>query len=96
MIGLFCNWSLDQRAISAYLAGRLDLSRVKGMDIPPPPAGMLRVDLGDEVMEIPLYEIGLLSRPCSLCPDMTSEWADISVGMHEGAPGWNTLLVRTA
>ena len=27
---------------------------------------------------------------------MTSEWADISVGMHEGAPGWNTLLVRTA
>jgi coenzyme F420 hydrogenase subunit beta len=27
---------------------------------------------------------------------MTSEWADISVGMFEGRPGWNTLLVRTA
>ena len=97
VIGLFCNWSLDQRAISAYLAGRLDLSRVKGMDIPPPPAGVLRVDLGDEVMEIPLDEIRpFIPDTCSLCPDMTSEWADISVGMHEGAPGWNTLLVRTA
>ena len=29
------------------------------------------------------------------CPDMTSEWADISVGVLEGKPGWNTLIVRT-
>ena len=49
VVGLFCNWSLDQRAFLAYLAGRLDLSRVKGMDIPPPPANVLRVDLGDEI-----------------------------------------------
>lgn len=97
VIGLFCNWSLDQRAFLAYLAGRVDLARVKGMDIPPPPANVLRVDLGGEVMEIPLDEIRpFVPDTCGLCPDMTSEWADISVGMHEGAPGWNTLLVRTA
>jgi coenzyme F420 hydrogenase subunit beta len=96
-IGLFCNWSLDQRALRAYLGGLLDLSRVKGMDIPPPPANILRVDLGSEVIEISLDEIrAFIPDTCGLCPDMTSEWADLSVGMYEGRPGWNTLLVRTA
>jgi len=26
---------------------------------------------------------------------MTSEFADISVGMYEGRPGWNTLMIRS-
>ena len=26
---------------------------------------------------------------------MTSEWADVSVGVVEGKPDWNTLVVRT-
>lgn len=26
---------------------------------------------------------------------MTSEWAALSVGVVEGQPGWNTLIVRT-
>jgi coenzyme F420 hydrogenase subunit beta len=26
---------------------------------------------------------------------MTSEFADLSVGMYEGRPGWNSLVVRT-
>jgi coenzyme F420 hydrogenase subunit beta len=96
VIGLFCNWSLDQRALRSYLSGLVDLSRVKGMDIPPPPANILRIDLGDETMDIPLDEIRpFIPDTCSLCPDMTSEWADLSVGMFEGRPGWNTLLVRT-
>jgi coenzyme F420 hydrogenase subunit beta len=96
VIGLFCNWALDQRPLRAYLSGLVDLSRVKGMDIPPPPANILRVDLGDETLEIPLDEIRpFIPDTCGLCPDMTSEWADLSVGMFEGRPGWNTLLVRT-
>jgi coenzyme F420 hydrogenase subunit beta len=97
-IGLFCNWSLDQRAFRAYLAGLLpDPSRIKAMDIPPPPANVMRLDLGDDVREISLDEIRpLIPDTCGLCPDMTSEWADLSVGMYEGRPGWNTLLVRTA
>ncbi len=32
---------------------------------------------------------------CSVCPDMTAEWADISVGAFEGKSDWNTLIVRT-
>ena len=97
MIGLFCNWSLDQRALEAYLVRLTDLSRIRGIDIPPPPAKIMRVDLGDEILEIPLDELRpFIPDTCGLCPDMTSEWADISVGMFEGRPGWNTLLVRTA
>jgi coenzyme F420-reducing hydrogenase beta subunit len=26
---------------------------------------------------------------------MTSEWADVSVGVLEGKPAWNTLIIRT-
>ncbi len=95
-IGLFCNWSLDQRLLHSFLAERMDTSRIKGMDIPPPPANVLVVDLGDERVEIPLDEIRpFIPETCGLCPDMTSEWADLSVGMFEGRPGWNTLLVRS-
>jgi coenzyme F420 hydrogenase subunit beta len=32
---------------------------------------------------------------CGACPDMTAELADVSVGMFEGRPGWNTLVVRS-
>jgi len=30
-----------------------------------------------------------------ICPDMTAEWTDLSVGVVEGQPEWNTLIVRT-
>jgi coenzyme F420 hydrogenase subunit beta len=97
VMGLFCNWSLDQRLIRIFLSQIVDLPRIKGMDIPPPPANILLIDLGDETLEIPLDEVrAFIPDTCSLCPDMTSEWADLSVGMFEGRPGWNTLLVRTA
>ena len=97
VIGLFCNWSLDQRALKTYLGRLVDLSRIRGIDIPPPPANIMRVDLGEEILEIPLDEVRpFIPDTCGLCPDMTSEWADVSVGMFEGRPGWNTLLVRTA
>ena len=95
-IGVFCNWGLDQRQLHSFLAERMDLSRIRGMDIPPPPANVLVVDLGKETITLPLDEIKpFIPETCHLCPDMTSEWADLSVGMLEGRPGWNTLLVRT-
>ncbi len=30
-----------------------------------------------------------------MCPDMTGEWTDVSVGVLEGKPDWNTLVIRT-
>lgn len=95
-VGLFCNWALDPRSLIAFLSGRVNLSRVTGMDIPPPPADLLQVYVGDETLEIPLKEVRpLIPETCFFCPDLTSEWADVSVGMFEGRPGWNTLIIRT-
>jgi len=33
---------------------------------------------------------------CRLCPDLTAELADVSVGAAERIEGWDTVLVRTA
>jgi coenzyme F420 hydrogenase subunit beta len=95
-IGVFCNWALGHRQLTAYLSERLDVSQITGMDIPPPPAEVLVVKTPSGEREFPLSEIRrLIPATCFICPDMTAEWTDVSVGMYEGRPGWNTLLVRT-
>ncbi|MEW6444027.1 MAG: Coenzyme F420 hydrogenase/dehydrogenase, beta subunit C-terminal domain [bacterium] len=95
-VGLFCNWSLDHRGLTAFLKKRVDLGSIRSMDIPPPPANLLVLHMKEGKVEIPLDEVRpLIPETCSICPDMTAEWADVSVGMYEGRPGWNTLVVRT-
>jgi len=96
VIGLFCTWALDTRKLMTFLSGRVDILRIKGMDIPPPPAEILVIDLGDEKIEIPLHEVRpLVPTACQICPDMTSEFSDVSVGVVEGRSDWNTLILRT-
>ncbi len=96
VVGLFCTWALDTRKLIAFLSERVDISRIRKTDIPPPPAEVFVVDTGDEIVEIPLDQIRpLVPKTCHVCPDMTSEWADLSVGVMEGAPDWNTVIVRT-
>lgn len=95
-VGLFCTWALDYRAFVDFLSQRMDLATIRSMDIPPPPADVMIVKTTDKKMEIPLSEIRpLIPKGCSVCPDMTAEWADVSVGAYEGKPGWNTLIVRS-
>lgn len=95
-VGVFCNWALDHRRLTAYLSERMDISEVTGMDIPPPPAEVLGVRTLSGEKRFPLKDIRkLIPHTCFICPDMTAEWADVSVGMYEGRTGWNTLLVRT-
>lgn len=95
-VGLFCNWALDARNLAKFLSTRFDLEDIRGMDIPPPPANVLVVETSEGKREIPLDEVRpLIPETCFICPDMTSEWADVSVGMYEGRPGWNTLIIRT-
>jgi coenzyme F420 hydrogenase subunit beta len=95
-VGVFCNWALDNRQLTAYLSKRMDIAEITGMDIPPPPAEVLVVKTTDGEKQFPLKEIRkLIPHTCFICTDMTAEWTDVSVGMYEGRPGWNTLLVRT-
>ena len=95
-IGLFCNWSVDTRQLATLLSEKLDIATIRKMDIPPPPAGTMVLETAEERMEIPLSEIKpLIPQSCFICPDMTSEFSDLSVGMFEGRTGWNTLIIRS-
>ena len=95
-IGLFCTWALDSRRLTEYLSTKVDVSKIKGMDVPPPPAEVFVVKTTDGTTEVPLDEIrALVPKGCSVCPDMTAEWADLSVGAFEGKSDWNTVIVRS-
>ena len=45
---------------------------------------------------VPIKEITHLARPdCEVCYDLTSEFADISIGSIGSPSGWNTVIIRT-
>jgi coenzyme F420 hydrogenase subunit beta len=95
-IGLFCNWSLDTRLLTNYLAEKLDIAGIRKMDIPPPPANTMVLETDSGRVEVTLSDIKpLIPHTCFICMDMTSEFADLAVGMFEGKPGWNTMIVRS-
>jgi coenzyme F420 hydrogenase subunit beta len=94
-IGLFCTWALSYDFLSR-LAQVAPLDAIVKTDVPPPPASVFEVQANGSSTNIPLEEMRTYIRPaCELCPDMTAELADVSVGSAEGIEGWNTLLVRT-
>jgi coenzyme F420 hydrogenase subunit beta len=96
VIGLFCTWALDYERLEAFLKDKLDITTIKKFDIPPPPAEVFVVYTHSGKLTFPLSEIrGLVPNSCSYCFDMTAEFADISVGVLEGRPDMNTLIVRT-
>ncbi len=97
LIGLFCTWALSPRPFFAEMRRRFGEQPVRKYDIPPPPANRLDIIFEDGTRaDIPLDEIRPFINPgCRTCPDMTAEFADISVGAAEGFSGWNTLIVRT-
>jgi len=96
VIGLFCTWALSYKGFSEFLKGKVDLTKVKRIDIPPPPANVMVVETAAGDVKFSLDEVRKFIKPtCGVCYDMTSEFADISVGMVEGIEDWNTLIVRT-
>jgi coenzyme F420 hydrogenase subunit beta len=96
MVGLFCTWAIDTRGLIPLLSECVESACIMGMDMPPPPSEIMVIDTGEKKVEIPLDRIRpLIPRSCSICPDMTSEWADVSVGVVEGKSDWNTLIIRT-
>lgn len=97
VIGLFCTWAMDFRAFRGFLSARVNISGIKKIDIPPPPAEVMEIFMKrGKKITIPLDEVrALILEGCSYCIDMTAEFSDISVGVLEGHPDMNTLIVRT-
>jgi len=49
-----------------------------------------------DVKKVPVRDLKEFVRPsCRICPDLTAEYADISVGGIGSEIGWSTVLVRT-
>ena len=57
---------------------------------------MFGLETDNGSVEVSLSDIKpLIPHTCFVCLDMTSEFSDLSVGMYEGRPGWNTLVIRS-
>ncbi|MGB2877723.1 MAG: Coenzyme F420 hydrogenase/dehydrogenase, beta subunit C-terminal domain, partial [Dehalococcoidales bacterium] len=96
VIGLFCTWALAPDSFHRFLKDNLNLPSVIKVDIPPPPANRFDVYTHSGKVSLPLEEVREFTMPsCAYCLDMTSEFADISVGSVEGIEGWNTVIIRT-
>jgi coenzyme F420 hydrogenase subunit beta len=105
-IGLFCTWALSYPAFGEFLEQEIHEPIMK-YKIPPPPANVLQVFTSKGETDLPLERIMPFVRPgCAMCHDMTSEFADISVGAVEFADtpvgtgrkegsSWNTVIIRT-
>ena len=93
IIGLFCMWALSYREFNKFLAARGRVPSVRKIDIP---QEQFVIFTRGQPIRIPFEQIKELIRPsCELCPDFTSELADISVGATEFDPDWNTLIIRS-
>jgi len=96
ILGLFCTWSLSHPEFSRFLENEVP-GHIHKYDIPPHPANVLQVFTEKQRIDIPLDQIIPFVRPaCQVCHDLTSEFADISVGSGRGEVSeWNTVIVRS-
>ncbi len=95
-VGLFCTWALTASDFTTLLQSKGEVSAINKLDIPPPPASVMKVETGNGSYDIPLDEIrNIIPDACSYCHDMTSEFADISVGVFEGKTKKNITIIRT-
>lgn len=102
VIGLFCGWALSWRGFKALLAEKVRDAEIIGVDIPPSSHQCMEVYTNKGTVEVPIKDVQECVRPsCKYCPDMTAEFADISVGSARSPEGWavdrgwNQVIVRT-
>lgn len=96
IIGLFCMESFYYPKLLEYLSSRnVDISRVSKFDIK---EGKFKVYVdGSEVLSVPIKDMKeCVNEYCHVCRDLTSLYADVSVGAIGSQPGWSTVIVRTS
>jgi len=97
IIGLFCMESFDYKGfVHEFLPKVCGVGpeAIKKVNIK---KGRFVIDLADgSTKEVPLEEAKDFVRAgCRICPDFSSELADVSVG-SVGLEGWNLVIIRSA
>ena len=94
VIGLFCFWALSYEPFKEYLSQRLDISAIRRVDIPPGEVVVYGEE--GELGRFPVDEVRPFAlASCAICPDVTSELADISIGSTERDYKFCTVIVRS-
>jgi len=94
VIGIFCYENFYPASLKAIVEGLgeeplVDVVRMRCA------SGKFTVEGGKEV-SVPLKQASrYIQDGDRICPDLVSEWADISVGSVGSEPGWNTVFLRT-
>ncbi|MEM4425180.1 MAG: Coenzyme F420 hydrogenase/dehydrogenase, beta subunit C-terminal domain [Candidatus Nezhaarchaeales archaeon] len=96
IIGLFCMESFPYINLIQFLkSSGVDVAKVTKFDIK---EGRFKVYIGDaEVLSVPIRDLkDCANRFCEVCRDLTSWYADISVGAIGSKKGWSTVIVRSS
>ncbi len=93
-IGIFCYENFPPEGLRAVVEGLCDVP-IKDIEKMRIVSGKFRVEDG-KICELPLKKLSRYIQEGDLiCPDLVSEFADISVGSVGSDPGWNTVFLRT-
>ncbi|MEM0083680.1 MAG: Coenzyme F420 hydrogenase/dehydrogenase, beta subunit C-terminal domain [Candidatus Nezhaarchaeales archaeon] len=95
IIGLFCMESFPHVKLAQFLTSNgIDIAKVSKFDIK---EGKFRVYMGDaEVLSVPIRNLkDYANRFCETCRDLTSWYADVSVGAIGSGRDWSTVIVRS-
>jgi coenzyme F420 hydrogenase subunit beta len=106
-LGIFCGFNMKPEATD-YLIKKMNVEKkkIKSLEFRGGewPGGFLIKDSEGKVKFIPKHYYNYLNlmfvqKRCLLCPDLTNEMADISVGdfwdTHLDHKGWSSIIVRT-
>lgn len=96
IIGLFCMESFPHAKLIEYLSSHgIDIAKVSKFDIK---EGKFRVYVeGLEALSVPIRDLkDYVNEYCHVCRDLTSLYADVSVGAIGSQHGWSTVIVRTS
>jgi len=94
VIGIFCYENFYPASLKAIVEGlgEQPLEDVVRMRCA---SGRFRTE-GEKGISLPLKEASrYIQDGDRICPDLVSEWADISIGSVGSEPGWNTVFLRT-
>ncbi|MHA2060374.1 MAG: Coenzyme F420 hydrogenase/dehydrogenase, beta subunit C-terminal domain [Candidatus Ranarchaeia archaeon] len=95
-LGIFCMENFHHsNIIKEVLKEKMKLDPKKVVKVNMKKDFIVTVKGSEAPTKIPIRQLDpYVLKGCSLCEDLTSELADISIGAIGSEPGWNTVIIR--